>query len=101
MIPAMPGAAAVSFLLMLLAAMAAMAFAARQAQAAAAHLAMGGGGIAVHLHAARAGADCMDQSAAGIADGRARTADAHHAGSVRGPGRHHLVCGQPYSARYA
>ena len=98
MIPAMPGAAAVGFLLMLLAA---MAFAARQAQAAAAHLAMGGGGIAVHLHAARAGADCMDRSAAGTADGRARTADAHHAGSVRGPGRHHLVCGQPYSARYA
>ena len=73
MIPAMPGAAAVSFLLMLLAAMAAMAFVARQAQAAAAHLAVGAGGIAVHLHA----------------------------GSVRGPGRHYLVSGQSYSARYA
>lgn len=89
MIPVMPGAVAVGFLLMLLAALAAlatMAFAARPARAAAAHLARGGGGIAVHLHAAGVGTDCMDRSAAGAADGRARTADAHHAGSVRGPG---------------
>ena len=88
MIPAMPGAAAVGFLLMLLAALAAVAFAARPAQAAAAHLAMGGG-IAVHtahLNAAGAGADCLKRSAAGAADGRAGAADAYHAGSpvVRG-----------------
>ena len=88
MIPAMPGAAAVGFLLMLLAALAAVAFAARPAQAAAAHLAMGGG-IAVHtahLNAAGAGADCLKRSAAGAADGRARAADAYHACSpvVRG-----------------
>ena len=84
----MPGAAAVGFLLMLLAALAAVAFAARPAQAAAAHLAMGGG-IAVHtahLNAAGAGADCLKRSAAGAADGRAGAADAYHAGSpvVRG-----------------
>ncbi|RDI13889.1 hypothetical protein DFO48_102395 [Comamonas sp. AG1104] len=65
MIPAMPGAAAVGFLLMLLPALAAVAFAERPAQAAAAHLAMGGG-IAVHtahLNAAGAGADCVERLA--------------------------------------